>query len=68
MYPFVERDGLGNGPSESAPVLRAYMRRGYTEDYFEAGPDSPQDEFEAEAPNHSVFFVVGPTFPFRGTL
>jgi deazaflavin-dependent oxidoreductase (nitroreductase family) len=48
-------------PRESAPVLRAYLKRGYTGDYFDAGPNSPLADFEAEAPKHPVFMVLGPT-------
>ena len=51
-------------PAESAPVLKAYLGRGYTEEYFDASPDSPVAEFEAEAAAHPVFEVVGPTAPF----
>jgi deazaflavin-dependent oxidoreductase (nitroreductase family) len=45
--------------SESAPVLREYLRRGYTGAYFDAGPDSPLADFQAEAQNHPVFMVLG---------
>lgn len=48
-------------PRESAPVLRAYLKRGYTRDYFDAGPNSPLADFEAEANKHPVFMVLGPT-------
>jgi deazaflavin-dependent oxidoreductase (nitroreductase family) len=48
-------------PGESAPVLRAYLKRGYTGDYFDAGPNSPLGDFEAEAHKHPVFMVLGPT-------
>jgi deazaflavin-dependent oxidoreductase (nitroreductase family) len=48
-------------PGESAPVLRAYLKRGYTGDYFDAGPNSLLDDFEAEAHKHPVFIVLGPT-------
>jgi F420H(2)-dependent quinone reductase len=51
-------------PTESAPVLRAYLRRGYTGDYFNAGPDSPLIEFENEASQHPVFLDAGPASPF----
>jgi deazaflavin-dependent oxidoreductase (nitroreductase family) len=51
------------GPSESAPVLRAYLKRGYTADYFDAGPNSLLADFEAEAQKHPVFTVLGPTSP-----
>lgn len=51
-------------PAESAPVLRAYYNRGYTEEYFDAGADSSLEEFEAEAGDHPVFEVVGAIAPF----
>jgi hypothetical protein len=51
------------GPSESAPVLRAYLKRGYTADYFDVGPNSLLADFEAEAQKHPVFMVLGPTPP-----
>jgi deazaflavin-dependent oxidoreductase (nitroreductase family) len=51
-------------PSESAPVLQAYYNRGYTEEYFDAGPESSIDQFEAEAGNHPVFEVVSAIAPF----
>jgi hypothetical protein len=51
-------------PSESAPVLRAYLRRGYTQDYFNARPDSPLAEFENESSQHPVFLDAGPASPF----
>ena len=47
-------------PGESAPVLRAYLKRGYTGDYFDAGPTSLLSDFEAEAHKHPVFMVLGP--------
>jgi deazaflavin-dependent oxidoreductase (nitroreductase family) len=47
-------------PGESAPVLREYLKRGYTGDYFDAGPDSPLADFQAEAKKHPVFIVLGP--------
>ncbi len=50
-------------PRESAPVLRAYLKRGYTRDYFDAGANSPLADFEAEANKHPVFMVLGPTPP-----
>ncbi|HLE52007.1 MAG TPA: nitroreductase/quinone reductase family protein [Anaerolineales bacterium] len=52
-------------PGESAPVLRAYLKRGYTRDYFDAGPNSLLADFEAEAHKHPVFMVLGPTSPDR---
>jgi len=47
-------------PGESAPVLQAYLKRGYTGDYFDACPTSPLSDFEAEAHKHPVFMVLGP--------
>jgi deazaflavin-dependent oxidoreductase (nitroreductase family) len=49
------------GPGESAPVLQAYLRNGYTRAYFDVGPDSLLADFEAEAHKHPVFLVMGPT-------
>ncbi|MCH7589051.1 MAG: nitroreductase family deazaflavin-dependent oxidoreductase [Chloroflexi bacterium] len=46
---------------ESAPVLKAYLNRGYTGSYFDAKLDSPLPEFEAEADRHPVFEVVEAT-------
>jgi len=48
-------------PGESAPVLRAYLKRGYTGVYFDVGPNSLLAEFETEAHKHPVFLVLGPT-------
>ena len=48
-------------PAESAPVLRAYLKRGYTADYFDAGPNSPLADFEVEAHKHPVFMATGAT-------
>jgi len=45
---------------ESAPVLRAYLKGGYTRDYFDVTVNSPLADFEAEANRHPVFLVVGP--------
>jgi deazaflavin-dependent oxidoreductase (nitroreductase family) len=52
-------------PRESAPVLRAYLNRGYTGDYFDAGPSSLLPDFEAEAYKHPVFMVLGPLSPHK---
>jgi len=49
-------------PVESAPVLREYLKRGYTGDYFDASPNSPLADFEAEAQKHPVFMVQGPAY------
>ena len=50
-------------PGESAPVLRAYLNRGYTGDYFDASPNSLLADFEEEAHKHPVFMVLDPTSP-----
>ena len=43
-------------PPEAAPVLREYVRRvGAVRAAFQAGPDSPLEEFAAEASRHPVF-------------
>ena len=47
-------------PAESAPVLKAYLTNvAVTRPYFDAGPDSPLEAFEAEAGQHPVF-LIGP--------
>ena len=44
------------GPEASAPILREYVRNvPVTRPFFAAGPDSPDDDFAAEAPRHPVF-------------
>ncbi|GAB88219.1 nitroreductase family deazaflavin-dependent oxidoreductase [Gordonia rhizosphera] len=41
---------------EAAPVLKQYLQiTGPPRDYFRAGPDSPVEEFRAEADRHPVF-------------
>lgn len=43
-------------PREAAPVLRRYIREvAITRPFFDAKPDSPLEEFVAEAPRHPVF-------------
>jgi deazaflavin-dependent oxidoreductase (nitroreductase family) len=45
----------------AAPVLREYARaNSITRPYFDAAPDAPLEEFEAEAPRHPVFRIAGP--------
>jgi deazaflavin-dependent oxidoreductase (nitroreductase family) len=40
----------------AAPILREYVRKTpVTKPYFDAGVDSPLEEFAAEAPRHPVF-------------
>jgi deazaflavin-dependent oxidoreductase (nitroreductase family) len=42
--------------ADAAPVLRHYVTRvPITRPYFDASPDSPLADFEAEAPRHPVF-------------
>jgi deazaflavin-dependent oxidoreductase (nitroreductase family) len=46
-------------PQTAAPVLRAYLRTTpVTKSYFDAAPDSPLEDFAAEAPRHPVFRLV----------
>lgn len=46
------------GPAESAPVLQKYItNEPITRPYFDVQPDSPLEEFVAEAPRHPVFFI-----------
>jgi deazaflavin-dependent oxidoreductase (nitroreductase family) len=43
-------------PEEAAPVLREYLRKTpIVKPYFDAGRDSPLEEFAAEAARHPVF-------------
>mgnify|MGYP001814207663 CR=1 FL=1 len=45
-------------PVESAPILKEYITAvGIVRPYFDAQPDSPLQDFEAEAPNHPVFLL-----------
>ena len=47
------------GPEEAAPVLKAYLKiTGPPRLYFEAGPNSPESDFVAEAPKHPVFELL----------
>ena len=49
-------------PKESAPVLKEYLKQApAVKPYFDVTPASPLEAFEAEAPRHPVFRVVGPT-------
>jgi deazaflavin-dependent oxidoreductase (nitroreductase family) len=46
------------GPVESAPVLKTYVQNvAITRPYFDARPDSPLEDFVAEASRHPVFLV-----------
>ncbi len=43
-------------PAEAAPVLKTYVRKvAVVAPYFDAGPDDPLSDFEAEADRHPVF-------------
>jgi deazaflavin-dependent oxidoreductase (nitroreductase family) len=43
----------------AAPVLRKYLgQNGITKPYFDATPESPVSDFEAEAARHPVFRIV----------
>ena len=45
--------------SSAAPVLREYLRKTpVTKAYFDAGADSPLEDFAAEAPRHPVFRIA----------
>jgi deazaflavin-dependent oxidoreductase (nitroreductase family) len=47
------------GPSESASVLRQYVREvPITRPFFDAGPDAPIEAFVAEASRHPVFRIM----------
>ena len=47
------------GPEESAPILKQYVGiASATRRYFHARPDSPVEDFVAEAPGHPVFRLV----------
>lgn len=47
------------GPEEAVPVLRKYMAEvPVTRAYFDATPDSSNDEIAAELPSHPVFGLV----------
>jgi hypothetical protein len=49
------------GPKESAPILRIYVSQvPITRPFFDVGPASTLDAFEAEASRHPVFEIVGP--------
>jgi deazaflavin-dependent oxidoreductase (nitroreductase family) len=48
------------GPTQAAPVLRAYLRSTpTTKAFFDAQEDAPLEEFVAEAPRHPVFRIAG---------
>jgi hypothetical protein len=48
-------------PQTAAPILREYLRATpATKPYFDATPDSPLEEFAAEAPRHPVFRIASP--------
>jgi hypothetical protein len=41
---------------QAAPVLQQYLKRvPVVRPFFDAGPDSPLEEFAAEASRHAVF-------------
>ena len=45
-------------PVDSAPILKEYITAiGIVRPYFEVQPDSPLQDFEAEAPYHPVFLL-----------
>ena len=46
-------------PEEAAPVLKEYINKeGIVRPYFDVQPDSPIDDFVAEAPQHPVFRLM----------
>ena len=52
------------GPPQSAPVLQRYIvEQPITRRFFQVTPESPIEEFIAEAPRHPVFQLVGPSSP-----
>jgi deazaflavin-dependent oxidoreductase (nitroreductase family) len=49
------------GPAEAAPVLKRYVAKvPVVRPFFDAGKDSPVEEFEAEAARHPVFRLGPP--------
>ena len=51
-------------PPESAPVLQRYIvEQPITRKFFQVTPESPIEEFIAEAPRHPVFQLAGPSSP-----
>jgi deazaflavin-dependent oxidoreductase (nitroreductase family) len=47
------------GPQQAAPVLRAYMTKArIVRPYFDVTPESPIEDFVAEAPRHPVFALA----------
>ena len=48
------------GPQESAPVLKRYVTEvPITRPFFDVRPESPVENFEAEARRHPVFRIAG---------
>jgi deazaflavin-dependent oxidoreductase (nitroreductase family) len=48
-------------PHTAAPILREYLRgTPVTKPYFDASPDSPLEDFAAEAARHPVFRIEPP--------
>ena len=46
-------------PAAAVPVLRKYMRTiRVTRAYFDANPDSTDEEIAAELPRHTVFRLI----------
>ena len=49
-------------PLQSAPVLQRYiLQQPITRRFFQVTPQSPIEDFVAEAPRHPVFQIVGPS-------
>ncbi len=49
------------GPAQAAPILKKYLRKvAVVRPFFDVRPDSPVQEFEAEAHRHPVFEIHGP--------
>ncbi|HEY52086.1 MAG TPA: nitroreductase family deazaflavin-dependent oxidoreductase [Caldilineae bacterium] len=47
------------GPEQAAPVLRSYLQDvSIVQPYFDCQPDSPLEDFEAEASLHPVFRLI----------
>jgi deazaflavin-dependent oxidoreductase (nitroreductase family) len=47
------------GPEEAAPILKQYITEiPITQPFFDVRPDSPLDDFAAEAPRHPVFRIL----------
>ena len=46
-------------PEEAAPILKEYItKEGIVRPYFDVQPESPLEEFIAEAPQHPVFRLI----------